>query len=1128
MTGTTTLNKRISTLLWTGLALLGLACAASLWDRAFSSAAIDFKFSRQEIEHRMEDWLKDQNCPIDGLYHSVLFDESEDHKNYIELELGITHLSVLTQKGIHVWYWFGRWFRPEKKEEFQISLDPQGRLVMFNHEVEEAWAAPKISKKQARALAEEFLKKNATQHPLTRLRFIEDSTEQKPKRTDYSFTWERTDLRAKDAPYRVLVGVTGNRVGSYAEYLKIPEAWTRNFEKKQSLNELCQNIAEYGRITLYVGMVIFFILYAYQKKIDWRRAMPWQWLALFALVTVAADVNQLPSVIVHYDTKDNWFAYLLEQMSSSLRGALVAVLTLWVTARVIDPLYREKLGNKLPLRDALGFGSLQYRETARSLGLGVVFACVSMGYVCAFYVIGKKFGVWSPVEIDYSQTLSGWFPWIDGMETGLSATFNEEFIFRAFAILFYWKIFRVRWLAVVLSAATWGFLHSNYPQMPGYTRGIELTIEGTLWGVLMMRYGILTTLTAHYLYDCWLDSMIVWQSPSITDRIGALAVSLWPVALGLWSWLKYGRKGLLREYVPQEIIASAPRRGPAWWEKPASPWVFSYLRLGPMARCVLFLSCIGAILLSRQPSLPQDVFNDFGYLFTPRHAIAAKTNDLLTKHGQKPADYHKIVTLTSGYIPNSGLAVRYLLEHGPLEDLAQLAADEWPADLQWNVRCFRFGEKEEFHFVFDSEGTLKSWNRTLENEAPGASLEKKEALRRAKEELARGHGIDLSNEDLVLDDVNQEAKRRDYLFTFERKDFDWGEAKLRTSIRVQGDEVMDFGRYLKIPEEWLREQSATKWKDVIVGQISSWVGMGRMGLFGFLFVVMIFKGVLPWKKAFLIATIPTVLGIIDQLNGLPQFFSDYNTTTPMIHYVGTQLGNLGFHIVLSYLGNVLELSIAFGLLQWAFGLTIQDLPWWPRDGVERRRLWMNAWVLAWVGVAVWECKSLLEAYASAWLLPEDAVSYAYPSVNSALPWISSLISGIDAGYTGIVTTALKVSLAVILYRHFPRAMWMLLFALPVYGSLDSKDWAEFWLRVASSELTWLLNFVLVWRLWRFNAPALFLACFMENTLASTEIFFVKGGPSYEWNALPLAAAIILPLLLAWWSGRQGSKIPVAH
>ena len=98
-------------------------------------------------------------------------------------------------------------------------------------------------------------------------------------------------------------------------------------------------------------------------------------------------------------------------------------------------------------------------QTVRAMGIGIAVAVFSLAYVCLFYAAGQRLGVWCPVEIGFLEDLSaarchGSMP----MQTGFSAAFNEEMLFRAgrspAALV---KLFRVRWLAVLISAAAWAF-----------------------------------------------------------------------------------------------------------------------------------------------------------------------------------------------------------------------------------------------------------------------------------------------------------------------------------------------------------------------------------------------------------------------------------------------------------------------------------------------------------------------------------------------------------------------------------------------------------------------------------------------------------------------------------------------
>src|SRR6266478_4372120 len=127
---------------------------------------------------------------------------------------------------------------------------------------------------------------------------------------------------------------------------------------------------------------------------------------------------------------------------------------------------------------------------------------------------------------------------------GLMASTSEEFLFRLFAIPFLENVTRSRVLAVILPAFSWSFLHSAYPQEPGYIRGIEVGIIGIVAGIVMLRWGILATLIWHYTVDASLVGLLLVRSNSLYFKIsGAVvaAAALAPLAFACVSCLTRGR-----------------------------------------------------------------------------------------------------------------------------------------------------------------------------------------------------------------------------------------------------------------------------------------------------------------------------------------------------------------------------------------------------------------------------------------------------------------------------------------------------------------------------------------------------------------------------------------------------------
>src|SRR6516225_1657655 len=199
-----------------------------------------------------------------------------------------------------------------------------------------------------------------------------------------------------------------------------------------------------------------------------------------------------------------------------------------------------------------------------------------MGFLVAFYLIANHFGAWAPQEINYEDSVSTAIPWIGGIAIGLVAATSEEFLFRMFAIPFLQRVTKSRWLAIVLPAFSWGFLHTAYPNEPPYIRGLEVGLIGIAVGIVMLRWGILATLIWHYTVDASLVGLLLIRSSSWYFRISGLVVGLAiliPFSYAVYSRLRLGtfeedgdllnqapdpEETLTREEAPVRELAHAP------------------------------------------------------------------------------------------------------------------------------------------------------------------------------------------------------------------------------------------------------------------------------------------------------------------------------------------------------------------------------------------------------------------------------------------------------------------------------------------------------------------------------------------------------------------------------------------
>lgn len=862
-------------------------------------------------------------------------------------------------------------------------------------------------------------------------------------------------------------------------------------------------------MALALALLAGFVRAIARGDVRWRRAAPWAWPLAFGVVALAVRLNAVPSALFDYETTQSWSAFLAEYALGSLRDALLAAAGAWLLLVVVDPVYRAGFPGAPALDRLLGPEALRRPSTVTALGAGIAAAVVSLAYVTIFYVVSSRFGAWCPVDIDASKTLSGWLPWIESLNVGLSAAFGEELLFRVAAILLIERLVRIRWIAVVLAAVLWAFLHSGYPQLPGYIRGVELTIVGVAWGALFLRYGLLAPLTAHYLYNCWLGSFVVFASGSLGNQIGAVAVSVWPVAL--WLWLARRRAGDFTEAAPDSAAPAAASRefAPA---APLPPFQPGYRRLGILLAGLALAFAAAAWIPQKQAA-----FRQLGAFDLPRTAIAERADEIFRARGHDPARFRRVVTASAGSVPSPD----YLLGFGSLDRLAELFRANWP-DVTWRVRYFRVLDPEEFILTLDKTGRLVAWRHERPHEAPGARLDRAAALAIAEKSLRDDHGVDLARESLVNDEFIPQANRRDYRFVFERRDLGWGEARLRTTITVRGDEPGEFRRNIRVPESWSRENRRSGWQKLVASELKTWTSLllGVALLTGAALLVR--RRAIPWRLAFALALYQPALFLLARLNHLPTFFSGYATTEPLAHFLFTKIGGDAAGLVFGYLGAVVQIGVTLGLVRWAFGLSPGDL----FAALAGRGAWshrLKTLLAAAAGAGAFAVFDLLRRIATGYALPDNAAYVSSWAPEEFVPWIGLLASAFQAGVSGLLRVAAFAAVIALIARRFPRGVWALVFAYPLLGASGQSAWADFWFALGFEELGLALMIALVAGLWRANAAAIFGAYFFWSLFSQLGLLWAKGGPAIQWQILP--PLLLVAAAAAFWLLRPSRNQP---
>ncbi|HKW32924.1 MAG TPA: CPBP family intramembrane glutamic endopeptidase [Candidatus Acidoferrum sp.] len=898
-----TSSEKRALLLWVAAGIIGLLFAHKYFFQAFPEASVNFQVSREEALSRARKFVSGLGENLTGYKSSIIFAVDEDAKVYLERQLGLREANRLMSSELNIWYWEVRFFKPLQEEEFEVRVSPSGQIVDYDHKIEEARAGASLERAPAQSAAQDFLSARLGMDLRGWDALPEEAnSKKKPNRTDWMFTWEKHGFRAKDAPYRLKVTVQGDHVGGSDEFLKVPEAWQRGYRRMRSGNDTLASVF----FVLYFGLLAVAIWQGIkltlQGKTRWRGAI------LLGLVVAALlflqNLNYWPQWSAEYDTNDPYSTFIAGKLAFALLFALTSALTVTLVLPAGEPLYRESQPERLRLSRAFRLSGLRTKEFFSAAVVGVSLAAAHIGYVVAFYVVAGHFGAWAPQELNFDNSVNTAFPWISGAAIGLLASTNEEFTFRLFAIPFFAKFTRSRWLAVIAPAFLWSFLHSNYPQEPAYIRGIEIGVVGVIAGLVMLRWGIVATLIWHYTVDASLVGLLLVRSNSLYFKISGVVVAaaaLAPLALACISYLTRGgfetNEESLNRAAPLLDVGKAgePIGETAETTSPRYD-ALTPAMLGFLSVCLV----AGCVLVGR---LKPETIGDYLKLSTDSRSARSIADQTMRHRGLDPGSYYHATVFADIGDPVSNEFLRQRLGTARVN---AIYAQQVPAAL-WRVRYFRDSQPEEFAIIVRPDGTLHSVRHALAEEAPAASLTKEEAVAHAQKFLTDEKKVDLKDWELVESASDKKPHRTDHTLSWQQKaaldssatGAPADHAYARIELQVLGDEVTNYRTYIKIPDAWRREHAERSLARALVSfgvPTLFFVGLGLTTLILFLKNLKSEASTsIPWKRILLwslwgFAAYVLILGLGDRL---PNFLNAYDTAIPMkLFFGGLAIGAL--------------------------------------------------------------------------------------------------------------------------------------------------------------------------------------------------------------------------------------------
>ena len=496
-----------------GIFIILSALSIAIWYKLSYSqfSHIDLSISKEQAIKTSESFLRSRNIDPSNHIKAIIFKVDSEADRFLQKTLGARELDFIKDHEYTLFRWIVRFFQENTKEEYIVTISPKtGKIIAYNHLIEDTEKRDIISEKDAIKKAKKFLK-TIFGIDFKNYDFYSKNIQRFDNRIDYNFSWAKKGVYIPwteindDGGAKLLINTTvsGNEIKSFDKaILDIPEKFQRYIEKQNILGTFLSSFF----LLMFLGLLTWSIFIVIKRKEEVVIQRTWKvflGIGIFIFVLKIFDIlNSFQNLLFHYSTS----ASLSSFIGISLIGILLSCI--FISLSIIMPgvageslrneAFPSKKGNSL-----LHFINSTFlgKSVAKSIVFGYLVFFIALALQSILLAFGQEhLGVWIE-KIKLTNLSSAYIPFLGAFIIGCSASIIEETVFRIFAINWAKKYFKNTILAIIFVSLFWGFSHTGYPVYPIWFRGIEVTIIGLFFGFILLKFGIIPLFIAHYLFD---------------------------------------------------------------------------------------------------------------------------------------------------------------------------------------------------------------------------------------------------------------------------------------------------------------------------------------------------------------------------------------------------------------------------------------------------------------------------------------------------------------------------------------------------------------------------------------------------------------------------------------------------
>jgi hypothetical protein len=346
------------------------------------------------------------------------------------------------------------------------------------------------------------------------------------------FVYQSKTRLIGQAKLHLSLSVANGKVVSFHPLFELPDSFHEWQDAQNDSASLMTRISM--GVSLVMAAVALFVVIRYRKEITFRSGL---WLSLiFVAIYVSNNFNMMPAFRTTHSLGPSQFQATFYVWFLNVIIVFLAV-SVYLSMLAGRQMWERQSWNPITQwRDPL-FGSRALTAMGRGYLLCLFIIGVQQGL---FFIAEQYFDVWSvndPSDSVLNMTYPAMFPLM-----AWAAAISEESVYRLFGIPFFKKLVRNRFLAVLLPSIIWALSHTQYPIYPVYTRLVEVTIIGLIFGYAFLKYGFMTVLFAHATMDSILMGLSLFQMDDMPHILIGSFYMIFPALVGWFLYALHKRK----------------------------------------------------------------------------------------------------------------------------------------------------------------------------------------------------------------------------------------------------------------------------------------------------------------------------------------------------------------------------------------------------------------------------------------------------------------------------------------------------------------------------------------------------------------------------------------------------------